>query len=1116
MPFKHYLRPLTIAVIAAISSSSISAAQCTEGYTCKIYDGNNGLDSKKNFGYLDVDNPSKHQVIVNTGKGLTGKVIGAASDTAENLLDNHVIINLLPGEELKASTNHSVAYNNYGHIVGASAWLTLGASLNRNLSENSVSLIGQIDSESQNQPKPIINGGAVTGAFVNYQNFEDKNQTLTLNKNSVLLDNVQFKYTDSGSYQSNYISGANVVGGAHDGTVTAEQNTVEINNSTVDANGIYAADLGGMTSSSTSKRSVNRNNQITITNSNIALKASTPSSGSSAFAELVAVSTSNSLSEGNVIDISNSTLKYDIDRDSDFGTSVGKLSAVSITNTNDSSLSSSANRNGIKLEKVDLNVQDKNTNSIFEFAGVNVFHGNAEENYIEITNQSTLKSDKALRIQTVNFRASRYDDDAVYITSNNRLLVNGLDAEHPAKIVGGYATYLQAVYSHSNNDLVANNNEVDIKYAQIGEEGGDSSSGYINAVNNTTASSASNNRISISNSIINNSNIVAVDSGTRSQAENNTVTIVNSTINNNEISTVDLKSKSEATNNKISVSDSTINTKNLIVAKASFDETSRATENILEIGENVKSSNSDWLELDGLYVGLASGIYSTDMKTVDEFANAFSGNTLSLASRVKTGVLQGIQHYQFHFNDDIFNSSSTPYITVTGDKPVLLHHDSTDANNSSTVTLSGVTGFEKDQEVVLIDSAQGFVESDGTTYYEAGADLSWLKKDFTSTSLVSLVRTQTTFVSADDYELGIVDNTDDSGKSLVLVWDKDSSNPSEPGTDPDPGQPEVPGTDPEQPDNPGTAPGNSVNDQTNSLVESSLSTMATAFAADDLFVDAVLRSRSGTRDGLFAAARAGRYSYDTNTRLETNVVSGLVGYAASVGESNVGAFLEMGHASYDSRLHSQFGDVRGQGKHNYAGVGIFADLALPLDGWRATGYVKAGSLNNDFNASIAGADAGYDKSSAYWGAHLGTHYDIEAESFKTRVFFSYFYDGRESVSYDIAGTSELGSARIDFDTLNAHRVQVGGMFEYKMSEQLRPYLGLTFEQIVSAEAKGTATDAQGTLRLNSSDMEGSTGILSAGWTYVNEPGTFECELGINGYAGTRNGVSGQLQGTWRF
>lgn len=33
---------------------------------------------------------------------------------------------------------------------------------------------------------------------------------------------------------------------------------------------------------------------------------------------------------------------------------------------------------------------------------------------------------------------------------------------------------------------------------------------------------------------------------------------------------------------------------------------------------------------------------------------------------------------------------------------------------------------------------------------------------------------------------------------------------------------------------------------------------------------------------------------------------------------------------------------------------------------------------------------------------------------------------------------------------------------------------------------------------------------------MNEPGTFSYEFDLNGYAGTRNGVSGRIQETWKF
>ena len=104
----------------------------------------------------------------------------------------------------------------------------------------------------------------------------------------------------------------------------------------------------------------------------------------------------------------------------------------------------------------------------------------------------------------------------------------------------------------------------------------------------------------------------------------------------------------------------------------------------------------------------------------------------------------------------------------------------------------------------------------------------------------------------------------------------------------------------------------------------------------------------------------------------------------------------------------------------------------------------------------------------------------------------------------------------NFDTINAHRVQLGAMFEYAYSETARPYFGITYEHVIKAEANGTAVDSQGQLSLNSSDIEGATGIVSAGWSYVNPAQDFEFNCGVNGYSGTRNGVSAQMSANWLF
>ena len=541
------------------------------------------------------------------------------------------------------------------------------------------------------------------------------------------------------------------------------------------------------------------------------------------------------------------------------------------------------------------------------------------------------------------------------------------------------------------------------------------------------------------------------------------------------------------TGNSVTIENSTFDGTEIIAAQVGdISDLGAGTvkNNLVHIGKGVTEADGSTLSLDYLAGGAAASEETS-----------YQGNRLVLESRTQTEKLIGFQDFEFNLNNQTL-AEGQALLTVT-EAPVVLATQASEhlGGETSKIVLTGK--LPETGEIVLINSKQGFQEYLTGDVIAAGELNLTEGQALEVNTIESVIRTSQTTIASDSYELSIRDNgtvadaTAAHDQSLVVTIGQ---------TEPGPG--------------PGPSGNDSINDQTNTLVESSLSALATAFAADDLFVDTVLRSRDGKRDGLFAAARAGMYSYDTNTRLETNIVSGLVGFSASVGESNVGAFLEMGHASYDSRLNSSLGQVRGQGSHNYAGVGIFADYALPVEGWRLTGYVKGGSLNNDFSAMIAGVDAGYDKSSAYWGAHLGTHYDIDMPSMRTRVFASYFYDGRESESYDIAGTADVGGAHIKYDSLNAHRVQFGSMFEFKMSDTWRPYLGLTFEQIVAAEAKGTATDAQGTMDLNSSDLEGSTGILSAGWTY--QDGNFSTELGLNGYAGTRNGVSGQIQANWKF
>ena len=421
-------------------------------------------------------------------------------------------------------------------------------------------------------------------------------------------------------------------------------------------------------------------------------------------------------------------------------------------------------------------------------------------------------------------------------------------------------------------------------------------------------------------------------------------------------------------------------------------------------------------------------------------------------------------------------------VTVTG-TPVLLHSA---AQGASTITLSGTgLALNAGDEVRLINSEKGIALDEVNNLLAAGDSLDELKGDLKVEHIASLSRVQESDLTKDDYDLLMKSDQ-------MLVATIKEKRPSS----------------------------DKVNDQTNALMQSSIASAATMYAADELLIDSTMKSRQGVRQtGLFAAARVGKYDLDVTGDADTTVISGLLGYAFNVQDSEVGIFMEMGHGTYDTRTATTapVGETKGDGKHNYVGFGVYGNYATPIDWLHVTGYVKGGWLRNEFSAPIAGVSVDFDRTSNYWGAHLGMYGEFQAAGkIKNRTFLNYFYDGRESESYTASGSSDVAGADFHFNSLNSHRAQLGSVFEYAYTSALRPYAALTYEYAFKADAKGRASDQFGDLGLNGTDLEGSTGIVSLGWTYQNEAKRFEFDLGVNGYTGKRQGVSAQAQAAWKI
>ena len=535
----------------------------------------------------------------------------------------------------------------------------------------------------------------------------------------------------------------------------------------------------------------------------------------------------------------------------------------------------------------------------------------------------------------------------------------------------------------------------------------------------------------------------------------------------------------ESTRNGVSIQNTSIANENsylfgTLVYGADPDKIA-VTDNYVAIGNNVTGANNSGVPH---FKAIYGGATSSDTGT--SFTAIGTGSSFYTASAIETEELGGFSNYNFIVTTDSFKDGAV--VTVT-DFPVVIETTGENMTHFGVAVTGSALGAGT---YSLINSAKGFENENGEAL-AAGTLLDLNKVDLTLQTTESLARISENLISKDDYELAL----DSTGNNLDMIITEQTG-----GDEPGPGGEGQPGSD-------------TVNPETDVLMQASIASLASLYASDDLLVDTALKSRAGKRlSGPFAAARAGTWSNDASSRFDTDIYSGLLGWAFSAADVEFGPFVEMGRGNYEMSQGAE-------GHHNYVGAGVYANWQTPFY-VRLTGYLKGGAMENNFHTSLVGQNVDFDNTTAYWGAHLGMNLDIDlTEKFRARPFLSYFYDGRESDSFTQEGAAVDG-ATFNFDTINAHRVQLGAMFEYAYSETARPYFGITYEHVIKAEANGTAVDSQGQLSLNSSDIEGATGIVSAGWSYVNPAQDFEFNFGVNGYGGTRNGVSAQMSANWLF
>jgi len=97
---------------------------------------------------------------------------------------------------------------------------------------------------------------------------------------------------------------------------------------------------------------------------------------------------------------------------------------------------------------------------------------------------------------------------------------------------------------------------------------------------------------------------------------------------------------------------------------------------------------------------------------------------------------------------------------------------------------------------------------------------------------------------------------------------------------------------------------------------------------------------------------------------------------------------------------------------------------------------------------------------------------------------------------------------VRFSPANSHRLRVGPRFSYADTECVSPYAGAAFEYEFNGCARATVHG----LPIATPSLRGGTGIGELGLMVKPSPtGPLSIDLGVQGYVGKRQGVTGALR-----
>ena len=499
-----------------------------------------------------------------------------------------------------------------------------------------------------------------------------------------------------------------------------------------------------------------------------------------------------------------------------------------------------------------------------------------------------------------------------------------------------------------------------------------------------------------------------------------------------------------------------------------------------QLARNSVSLNGDITVTGGVYAAAAVGNGPIGDK-----------NALVFGGKVKAGTIGGFNDLHLLVGDDNLISGSGDYIlTITGSNTLDLNGKNIDVydfrNTPSTHS------EEKYGLVKLSSSAgnnSGIQMSGNVTLHSTFLDKNWALK------------------SDNVEELYLMD-----GK--LVVQPPTPNNPVTPSNPPTP-----PSNPPTPPSNPPTTPSDPIvitptttaNVNSESLSQNRASSIGLANQSALFAVDAGLSAMKDQIYGknFFFVGEGGmnKYGHGFN-KIELNGGSVITGMMNNFDGTLLGGFFEAswGHSSSKESVFSAKSNIQSYG------VGVLASREI-YPNWEVDGSLRFGWMRNSFKGRYfdVNGSADFKTNMPYASAHFGTAYNFPVSDTTTISPYA-----RYIVSYLGSDKVNAGSAEDDrykAKSTVSHTVRAGVKVKTQLSENFKFVGGVAIDETMGAKAKGRISGYD----LKTLSVNGTTAVGELKLQAVpSSTSPWKVEIGVNGYAGKKRGVSGEASVNYRF